>query len=114
MKKEVLHPRLVSLATPLLYSPFVLVKSLGAPLTSKWLAVDLQSRLRFRDGFLDLPIWLFWLPSEDLFQTGTGRLSFYKFLLTGTFILLHLLLSECSRVVSIYTDVEPDLISFTA
>lgn len=85
-------PRSDSVATPLLCSPFVPVNdSLQTALTSKWPVVDLLSGPRFRDSFLNLQMWLFWLSSEDLLQTGTGWRSFYKFLQTGTFILLHLL-----------------------
>lgn len=85
-------PRLVSLATPSLCSPFVPINnSLQTALTSKWLVVDLRSGPWFRDRFLDLQMRLFWLSSEDLLQTGTEWPRFYKFLQTGTFILLHLL-----------------------
>lgn len=61
----------LALATPPVCSPFVPVKnSLQTALTSKWLVVDLRSGPRFRDGFPDLHICLFWLSFEDLLQTG--------------------------------------------
>lgn len=62
----------VSMATPWLGGPFVLVSTLlQTALTSKWPVVDLRCMLRSREGGRPR-IPLLYLSSEALFQTGAG------------------------------------------